>query len=176
MHFLNDRKNKLKVINEHYLESSNNAYQIDGLFRPNDVVLPTVQADQQCSDLLLDRLRPPVPGALAEQDEAVMPTQASEGAQVLVTKRGSAGKGSDSTYSGTPESQIPEFDDQKIFKVDLKTGQSSPRQPQSYTEIMMSRWQKAQGKLPSQDHDDCLLMVCLMMRVAHHVPETPKRV
>ena len=38
---LNDRKNKLKVINDHYLKSSNNTYKIDGLFRPNDVVIPT---------------------------------------------------------------------------------------------------------------------------------------
>ena len=46
-----------------------------------------------------------------------------------------------------------------MFKVDVKTGQNSPRQPQSYTEIMMSRWQKAQDILPSQDHEDCLLKV-----------------
>lgn len=103
-----------------------------------------------------------MPRILSDQDEETTHTQTSEsdGAKVFVTKRGSEGKGSDSTYSGTPESQIPEVvGDQKIFKVDLKSGKCSPRQPQSYTEIMMSRWQKAQDNLPSQDRQDCLLMV-----------------
>ena len=41
-------------MNKNYLESSNNTYKIDGLFRPNDVIIPTIQSDlQQCSDLLL---------------------------------------------------------------------------------------------------------------------------
>jgi len=42
---LNDRKNVLKVINQNYLQNSNNTYKIDGLFRPNDVIIPTVQSD-----------------------------------------------------------------------------------------------------------------------------------
>ena len=94
-------------MNKNYLESSNNTYKIDGLFRPNDVIIPTIQSDlQQCSDLLLNRLHTPMPRVLTEQDEDTNHTQASEseGAKVFVTKRDSAGKGSDSTYSGTPES------------------------------------------------------------------------
>lgn len=148
-------------MNEHYLASSNNTYKIDGLFKPNDVVIPTDHPDQQCSGLLLNKLQTPMPRVLTEQDEETNHTQASEsdGRKVFVTKRDSAGKGSDSTYSGTPESQTPECDDHKFLKVNLKTGQSSPRQPQSYTEIMMSRWQKTQDDLPGQDLDDCLLMV-----------------
>lgn len=77
----------------------------------------------------MNKLHTPMPRVLTEQDEETTNTQTSEsdGAKVFVTKRDSAGKGSDSTYSGTPESQIPEVGDQKVFKVDLKTGQSSPR-------------------------------------------------
>lgn len=67
---LNDRKNVLKGINQNYLKSSNNTYKIDGLFRPNDVIFPTVQSDlQPCSDLLLNKLHTPMPRVLTEQDE-----------------------------------------------------------------------------------------------------------
>ena len=118
---LNDRKNKLKLINEHYLKSSNNTFKIDGVFKPNDVVMPTAQTDlQQCSELLLNKLQTPMPRILAtDVDDETNHTQVSDsdGAKGLSTKGGSAGKGSDTTYSGTPESQIPEAGESKIFKV-----------------------------------------------------------
>ena len=94
-------------MNDHYLKSSNNTYQIDGLFRPNDVIIPTTQSDiQQCSDLLLNKLQTPMPRQLlTDQDDEAVVTQESEGApKPISAKRDSAGKGSDSTYSGTPES------------------------------------------------------------------------
>lgn len=94
-------------MNHGYLQTSNNAYKIDGLFRPNDVVIPTNHADmQQCSDLILNKLHTPMPRILSEQDGGTTDTQTSESdtGHALGTKRSSAGKATDSTYSGTPES------------------------------------------------------------------------
>jgi len=70
-------------------------------------VIPTNHADmQQCSELILSKLHTPMPRIVTEQDEETTHTQTSESdtGKVFVAKRCSAGKGSDSTYSGTPES------------------------------------------------------------------------
>lgn len=57
-------------MNKEYLKSSNNTYKIDGLFRPNDVVIPTNQADvQQCSDLILNNVHTPMPRLVSDQED-----------------------------------------------------------------------------------------------------------
>ena len=104
---LQDRKNTLREMNQGYIQTSNNAYKIDGLFRPTDVVIPTDHTDmQQCSNLILTKVTTPMPRMGSEHDGDTTGTRASESdnGHTLGTKPSSAGKGTDSTCEGTPES------------------------------------------------------------------------
>lgn len=155
MKMFQENKKVLKDLNSDYLKTAANRYKIDGNFKPNDVILSHNLTDIiENTDLILNINSP-----LLSNASPTMNGQNNK--KAFAHKRDSALKGSDSTYSGTPESQIPEMNDQKLFNINLKEGEkSSADKPTNYTEIMMKRWKKVYvNELPSNDKIDCKKMV-----------------
>lgn len=114
VNMLQERSNILKQMNQQYLKTSCNVYKIDSLFKPTDVIMPTNTQDfKQFSEILLQKVQSPLPQIIIDNDDETTQTQTSESdaTKVFVNKRGSAGKVSDSTYCGTPDSQVQEKGD-----------------------------------------------------------------